>query len=225
MKTIISWGKSVTLLALVLSTLGSLEASATVVPNSASTNIILKSKPTSPQKQDTVQLAQRLVGQCRAVGRSTFVYRERSNANPIRGLQVDEQVTLAEDNGNAGWIAINSPISGFVQTRELKSCSGEPSPSPSRPPRPPVSPRPSTSNLCRQVTYDGTEGLAIRERPDAESPRVGGVVFGDRVRLANPPQFRADNTGREWARLASPTAGWISNGFPSTGDLNLAACS
>jgi len=155
-------------------------------------------------------LTQGLSGQCRAAARSIFIYAERSTANPIRALQADEQVTLAEASGRDGWIAIRSPISGFVQAKDLKPCDG---------PTPPPPP-----NRCRRVIYEEEEGLTIRETPNTNSARVGGVFFGDRVTLSDPPQFRLDDAGREWVRITAPTPGWLSNGFPQLGDINLKAC-
>ena len=160
-------------------------------------------------------LTQGLSGQCRAAARSTFIYAERSTANPIRALQADEQVTLAEASGRNGWIAIRSPISGFVQAQDLKPCAGNPAA---------TTPSPTPPNRCRRVIYEEDEGLAIRESPNTNSARVGGVFFGDRVTLSDPPQFRLDDAGREWVRITAPTSGWISNGFPQLGDINLKAC-
>lgn len=158
-------------------------------------------------------LTQGLSGQCRAAAQSIFIYAERSTANPIRALQADEQVTLAEASGRDGWIAIRSPISGFVQAKDLKPC-GEGTVT-----TPPIPP-----NRCRRVIYEEEEGLTIRETPNTNSARVGGVFFGDRVTLSDPPQFRLDDAGREWVRITAPTPGWLSNGFPQLGDINLKAC-
>jgi hypothetical protein len=232
MKKISHWGKPVALLALILSVVADLKA--TAVTNTTSAPIISESEPTLSQQSDNLQLAQGLAGQCRIAAQSMFVYRERSISNPIRALELNEQVTLAEENGRDGWIAVSSPIRGFVEARALKSCNQQPrdsrepisqQPRESREPRQvQVPPRSSPSNLCRRVTYEGTEGLAIRERPEINATRVSGVFLGERVTLTNPPQFRVDTEGREWVRLTAPSAGWMSNGFPSSGDLNLEAC-
>lgn len=160
-------------------------------------------------------LTQGLSGQCRAATQSIFIYAERSTANPIRALQADEQVILAEASGRNGWIAIRSPISGFVQAKDLKPCPGNTAA---------TTPSPTPPNRCRRVIYEEEEGLAIRESPNTNSARVGGVFPGDRVALSDPPQFRLDDAGREWVRITAPTAGWISNGFPQLGDINLKAC-
>ncbi len=213
MRKMSHWGKPVALLALVLSSLGGMEANASIFSYTTAGKMRLDSELTlsSSQKKGSVQLAQQR-RECRAAARSTFIYQERSTANRIRALQSDEQVILAETGGRDGWIAVNSPISGFVQAKDLKRCTE-------------ASPLPVRRNLCRQVTYQGVEGVAVRERPDITSSQVDTVFFGDRVTLSNPPEFITDDTGREWTRLATPSVGWMSNGVPARGDINLVACS
>ena len=229
MKTMSRWGIPVALLALALSAVGDIRAIATVFSNTSSDKLSLEAELNQSQQKRTFQLAQGLVGQCRAASRSIFVYRERSTASPTRALEPNEQVVLAEEDGRGGWIAISSPIRGFVEARDLKRCSEEPEEVVTRP-RPPRSqevvtrPRPPRSNLCRQVTYQGLEGVVVRERPDIYSRPLSTVFFEERVTLNNPPQSRVDSEGREWVRLTSPIVGWMSNGFPATGDLNLTAC-
>ena len=229
MKTMSRWGIPVALLALALSAVGDIKAIATVLSNTSSANLSLDAELNQSQQKWTFQLAQGLVGQCRAASRSIFVYRERSSASPTRALESNEQVVLAEEDGRGGWIAISSPIRGFVEARDLKRCSEEPEEVVIRP-RPPRSeevvtrPRPPGSNLCRQVTYQGLEGVVVRERPDIYSRPLSTVFFEERVTLNNPPQSRVNSEGREWVRLTSPVVGWMSNGFPATGDLNLSAC-
>ena len=229
MKNMSYWGTPVALLALALSAVGDIRAIATVLSNTSSANLSLEAELNQSQQKRTFHLAQGLVGQCRAASRSIFVYRERSSASPTRALEPNEQVVLAEEDGRGGWIAISSPIRGFVEARDLKRCSEEPEEVVIRP-RPPRSeevvtrPRPPGSNLCRQVTYQGLEGVVVRERPDIYSRPLSTVFFEERVTLNNPPQSRVDSEGREWVRLTSPVVGWMSNGFPATGDLNLSAC-
>ncbi len=210
--------KSVPLVALLLSAGGGIPVMATLVTSSASGNMSVSSEVSLSQDREKLQLAQRLTGECRQVTQSTFIYPQRSNIEPVRALQVDERVTLAEENGKGGWIAISSPISGFVQMGNLKRC-GVSSGSLNTPPR-----NVSTSNRCRRVSYTAPEGLTIRERPDQNSRRVAGVFYDEQVTLSYPTEFKTDNDGREWARLALPTPGWVSNGYPRGGDLNLRAC-
>lgn len=178
---------------------------------------------------ETPQIAQNLRGQCRAVNRSTFLYSNRSETNPIESIAVSGRVTLEEEDKNNGWIAVRSLTTnqtGFVRTQDLTSCTNPPTastPPSSRPPKP-VSPqtlRPN-SGLCRRVIYDEGEGVAIRANPNLNAERVGGVMFGEMVRI-NPSQTRLDATGREWVKLNSPVVGWMSNGFPNAGS-NLGVC-
>ncbi|MGB7439520.1 MAG: SH3 domain-containing protein [Coleofasciculaceae cyanobacterium] len=222
MPKIIKWSQPFALVALVLFNFGEPTALATVTVNGEMSNLILDKKTNKSDQNNNFQLVQSLEGQCRAAANSIFIYRERSTSNSIRALQADEQVTLAEERGRDGWIAINSPISGFVEAEDLKLC---PKQVPPRPPNRPIN-RPSNpvSNRCRRVTYNEPEGLAIRERPDPNSNRVGGVFLGDKVTLSNPPQFRQDEEKREWVKVITPVNGWVSNGFPSTGGINLEAC-
>ncbi|NEP02897.1 MAG: SH3 domain-containing protein [Symploca sp. SIO2E9] len=208
------WGNSLTLLTLVLSTLGGIKTDAAVAIDTTSIKTIPVSELTLSSQETNWQLAQGFLGQCRAVAKSTFVYQERSTSNPIRALIPDEQIILAEETGRNGWIAISSPISGFVEATNLKFCSRE-------------VPTPTTttdSNLCRQVIYDRPEGLVIRQRPNSNSRIVGEVFFRERVILVNPPEFRIDRENREWAKISFPIAGWVSNGFPNLGGTNLRAC-
>lgn len=210
MKRMSDWSRFIALFAVVFSTVGGMKATASVLINTATDNSRLTSEATLFLNRNNVQLAQR-VGECRAAARSTFIYQERSTTNRIRALQSNEQIILAEDGGRDGWIAVSSPISGFVQTKDLKRC-GE------------VSTLPARRNLCRQVIYEGVEGVAVRERPEVSSTQVSTVFFGDRITLSNPPQFITDGMGREWTKLADPSVGWMSNGIPARGDINLIAC-
>jgi hypothetical protein len=210
MKKMSQWGRPIALFAVVFSTVGGMKATATVFTNTATGNRRVASEAMLFLNRSNVQLAQR-VGECRAAARSTFIYQERSTTNRIRALQSKEQVILAEAGGRDGWIAVSSPISGFVQTQDLKRC-GE------------VSTLPARRNLCRQVIYEGVEGVAVREKPEISSSQISTVFFGDRITLSNPPEFITDGMGREWTKLADPSVGWMSNGIPARGDINLVAC-
>lgn len=178
---------------------------------------------------ETPQIAQSLRGQCRAVNRSTFLFSDRSETNPIESIAVSGRVTLEEEDKNNGWIAVRSLVTnqtGFVRTQDLTSCTNPPTASTPPSPRPPKPPSPQTlrpnSGLCRRVIYDESEGVAVRANPNPDAERVGGVMFGEVVRI-NPSQTRLDATGREWVKLNSPVVGWMSNGFPDAGS-NLGVC-
>ncbi|NEN97117.1 MAG: SH3 domain-containing protein [Moorea sp. SIO3I7] len=292
MTTIRHWSTFFPLLALVLSSLGGVDARATVIPSTNSANTIPSATPTQAQTQGKFQLAQELMGECRAAAESMFIYKQRSTSNPIRTLDLNEQVILAENKvSKDGWIAIKFPINGFVQAQDLKFCPGtggvrptqtqslcrqaaesmfiykQPSIEPIRALEPNEevilagnnvrkngwiainSPIPgfvrakdlkscqgiqrlsstqTPSYLCRQVVYDGSGGIAVRSRPNINSSRRGLVSNGVKVTLINrspQEQFFQDSQGREWARITYPVNGWMSNGFPRNGDQNLVVCS
>lgn len=219
MKRIGDLRKSVPLIALWLSSGWGIPVMATLVNRSNLGYVKVSSGVSLSPERENRQLTQRFGVECRQVTQSTFIYPERSSVDPVRALQVGERVTLAEENSKGGWIAISSPISGFVPIANLRRC-GDVSDTPLTPP-PRSVPNP---NRCRRVSETALEGLTIREQPDQNSRRVGGVFFNQEVTLSSPPQFRRDSEGREWARLALPTPGWVSNGYPGEGDLNLRAC-
>jgi hypothetical protein len=233
MKKMSRWGKPIALFTLGLSVVGSLNFPNPVMSSTTTANPIQQSEQTSVQPGGNLQLAQALVGQCRAAKSRIFVYTQRSlSSQTIRTLAAGEQVTLA-DNGSAGWIAISAPVTGYVQARDLTTCSGvnptpRPTPSPTPTPNPTPSPNPSpnpTTSLCRVITYKGAEGMAVRTAPGKNGTRVGGVNFGNRVTLrTSPPPFTFDAERRAWVQITAPVAGWISYGFPSSNSTNLGPC-
>lgn len=203
------WGQPVALM-VVLSAVSSLIAPAQAIPE---------------QTTKTMQLAQRdLVGQCRAANQRLPIYRQpNTSSQSDRILVTAEQVKLADNGNNNGWIRISAPIAGFVEAAKLMNCAGvavNPTP-----PRPAPAPAP-TNSLCRVVIYNGPEGgLAIRSRPERTAPRTDGVKFGDRVTLrTSPPPSNLDKDGRDWVEVTAPSRGWISNGYPSTRSMNIGYC-
>lgn len=139
-----------------------------------------------------------LVGQCRAAKQRIFVYAQRSNTSQtLRTIAANEEVTLA-DNGQGGFIAISAPVTGYVQARDLKGCTGE------------DNEQPTAGNVCRRVTV--AQGLVVRQSPTGNP--VGSVFEGNTVRLASPRNSQKDSQGRTWIQITNPRAGWISSGFP-----------
>jgi hypothetical protein len=218
-------GMPVALLTLALSPVAGWQEPATAMNNPTTTNTLDTSQPTSFQVQDTFQLAQSLVGQCRVPTRRIFIYSERSTSSPtVRTIGPNDSVTLADD-GAGGWIAISSPTAGYVRANDLTTCQAatppQPTPSPSKPPVQP--PSTTTTSLCRLVTYNGPEGgLAIRTQPDRNARRVDGVRFGERVTLrTSPPTNTVDKDGRNWVEVTAPSRGWLSNGYSKSPNLGL----
>ncbi|MCD8485758.1 SH3 domain-containing protein [Desertifilum tharense IPPAS B-1220] len=121
-----------------------------------------------------------LVGQCRAASRSTFIYNERSpNSTRVRSLLVDEQVRLA-DNGLNGWIAIDQPISGFIQTNDLKPC-GDP-----------------LEGQCRATNRD----TFIYDSPSTNATRTRSLLPNETVTLAS-------GGAEGWVMIRSPIQGYV----------------
>ena len=148
-----------------------------------------------------------IIGQCRAVNKKVSVYKQASTTgSTVSTLNAETKVTLA-DTGGGGFIGISSPVSGYVQTANLKPCTGT---------------TPPTGNTCRRVLQP--LGLSIRREPSPTAAYVGGVANLARVSLTtNPATVRLGADGRNWVQIASPAAGWISNGFPG-GSSNLTLC-
>lgn len=213
MKKLSHWGKPIAVLALVLGSVGGLNAAPIAVTGNTTANSTQKSQLNNVSgRQGNVQLAQGLVGQCRAAKQRIFIYPERSTTSQsIRTLAPNEQVTLA-DTGAAGWIAISAPVAGYVRASDLKPCPGG-----TRPPEPQPSSQGGTQggpNVCRNVVAP-PEGLAVRNTPVLSAPRVSGVYVGNTVKLATPRESQKDSQGRTWVKITQPTNGWISSGFPN----------
>lgn len=198
MNKIRSWGKSPTILAVALSLIGGISAPVIAVPSTLAANSVQETEAPSLQAQGDVQLAQNLIGQCRAANRTIDIFSQASVApgsETVATLQTNARVTLA-DSGNAGWIGVSSPTNGYVIARYLKACSGNP---------------PVGSNTCRRADV----ALSIRPNPNTtQGNPIGSVAAGGVVKLTNPEQSQADSTGRTWVRIVSPLSGWVSSGFP-----------
>ncbi|MBD2312117.1 SH3 domain-containing protein [Desertifilum sp. FACHB-1129] len=152
------------------------------------TQSAIAQQPSPPE----LQLAQGLVGQCRAATRDIFIYSERSTTSTrLRAIPANSQVTLA-DQGSGGWIAISAPTAGFVQAADLRPCTG-------------TQPQPG-ANLCRQLTT----ALNVRANPSETARIVSTLNSGQRVTLRSAEERVV--AGRSWVEITGPTAGWISSG-------------
>ncbi|MEC4805879.1 MAG: SH3 domain-containing protein [Jaaginema sp. PMC 1080.18] len=175
-------------------------------------------------------LAQSMMGECRVLNHSAFLYTTRSRENPVQALSENTRVLLEENGQNDGWIAVRAIPSdnlGFVETRYLALCNNAPgmdSPQPipqtgiSKPIPPTAVETPSS---CRRVIYRDPEGVAIRSAPNVNATWVGSLSFNDRVTI-DPRQIRRIGE-REWVKLTAPIEGWMSNGFPGEAS-NLGVC-
>ncbi|MBW4693392.1 MAG: SH3 domain-containing protein [Lyngbya sp. HA4199-MV5] len=157
--------------------------------------------------QPTLSAQVSLVGQCRAVNKKVSVFKQAATTSAVVStLNADTKVTLA-DNGSGGFIGISSPVSGYLQTANLKPCTGT---------------TPPTGNTCRRVIQP--LGLAIRREASPDSAPIGGIAYLDRLDLTTTPATSKKGAdGRNWIQIAKPAAGWVSNGFPG-GNSNLGLC-
>lgn len=220
MKKINQWDKPVILLTVALSAVSSFAVAASPVLSATTANALQASATASSPSQDNIQLAQGLIGQCRAANNRIFVYTQRSTSSQtIRTLAPNERVTLA-DNGSGGWIAISAPVTGYVQANSLKPCTGGSgsqtgggSQAGSGSQGGGSSQNPGASNVCRRVIV--AEGLTVRQNPNSTAVPVGGVFSGNIVKLVSPQKSEKDAQGRTWVQIVTPRAGWISSGFPS----------
>lgn len=78
------------------------------------------------------------------------------------------------------------------------------------------------ASLCRRVT--ARQGLAVREKPEPNSLRLGGVTFNTQVRLAEGARNIKGSDGRVWIEIAAPLSGYIASGYPNS-ETNLGPCS
>ncbi|MEB3831329.1 SH3 domain-containing protein [Phormidium sp. CCY1219] len=77
------------------------------------------------------------------------------------------------------------------------------------------------NSLCRRVTE--ARGLAIRQRPDPNSPQISGVDPNGFLTLASDAREIPGPDGRVWLEISEPVPGYVSNGEPGSAG-NLAPC-
>lgn len=168
-------------------------------PVAAVVNTATPAQPGAPKQG---QLAQ-LVGTCRAVNDAVFVYQTASTSTPIRSLPKGTIVRLATNAGVNGFIAIDSPVVGFVQTKNLvvAPCPGQPAPG-------------ITLRVCEITRTFG--GLTINREPRQGTGNAGtGVGPGEQITtttnppIVHPPNRQPDANGYVWMRVARPVVGWI----------------
>ena len=153
-----------------------------------------------------------LTGQCRAAKQATGLYRDRDSSSVlVELLRLGDEVTLAEETATNNLIMVSTPNKGFVQTVNLKMCSGVVVPEP---------PKPNASS-CRLVTQP--LGLAIRKGPGGSNEAVAGVAQNQKITLVTPPESQNTNDGRIWIKISKPAEGWVSEGFVS-GGKNVGPC-
>ncbi|MGK7904002.1 MAG: SH3 domain-containing protein [Hormoscilla sp.] len=107
------------------------------------------------------RVAQAFPGKCAMAIADSFVYNEpATSGRRIRSLGPEERVALA-DEGMNGWIAIDSPIKGFVQIKDLKPCSpiGE----------------------CRVAK----QSIFVYDKPDSSGRKIRSLLTNEEVTVAS----------------------------------------
>ncbi|MGC9525662.1 MAG: SH3 domain-containing protein [Limnospira sp.] len=144
---------------------------------------------------------------CRQVDVNTALnVRETPGGATVGMLKDGENVYLSAEPAD-GWVAIGSPMDGYVSTDYLNYCTGAIS-SPAQPvaqatPTIPGDAVPSTSSTvpgsnCRQII---TPDVTIRQEPGGEA--IGTLEQNQEVYIAN-------EGNRGWVPIESPVSGYVS---------------
>lgn len=190
--------------------LGSLAIATAILP----INVEAQTKPT--------QIAQSVIGQCRAANRPTPVFAEASTvSSALRILANSEKVTLSTEVQD-GFVAISSPIRGYVQTGVLKTCA--------------TPPRPKTA--CRLLKNPAV--INIRNAPkipagNADANVIASAKRGDRVYAVLKPNGSLSTAvadGYNWVEVdlnrgapaSTFVSGWLYNSRVGSSESNLAYC-
>jgi hypothetical protein len=195
-----------------IATTGGLATPVSANPTALSSSGPATSTQTTPAaSKDDAFLMAAITGQCRQTNRLTGIFSGPADTTGTRvGVVNQGDVVRLADEGNAGWIKVNYPKDGYVQAANLVFLSACP---------PYVGGGSGDQSLCRLVNSP-PEGLIIRKAPNPTSADVGGVAQGSRVTLTtNPATTSKEANGRTWVQIATPAAGWVSNGFPGTSNL------
>lgn len=107
----------------------------------------------------------------------------------------------------------NDPPSPSPKAKQTAAIAAKPSPAPSASPSPEASPSPQPSPNTKRARITLGEGLNVRQEPNAEAERVGGVDYSDEVDILE------ESPDKEWLRVrvaSSGIEGWIKSGYTET---------
>lgn len=164
-----------------------------------------------------VQIAQSLVGQCRQTIRIERIYGAADLAAVrVTDIQANTPVTLAGEANrpNFGWVQINTPVGGYIQTAFLVPCRSVPNTLP--PNSPPVNTAPQNSppvsNACGIVITQAP--LTVRRAPNTTAAPTGALLFSNEgFRIVGNPQTQAQpaaERGRVWVEIDRlGVTGWV----------------
>lgn len=158
----------------------------------------------------------RLKGQCRQVNRQISVYERPSKSSKrLLLLEMGYEVMLAEDEDLEGWVYINAPETGFVQTAYLTTCGTFQLPD--------TIARSMKRDLCINDQVSVESGLPIYTTKNPESTIIDRVFPGERVSVLGIPIVDF-NTQVEWLQIDHPFAGWIINSAEVDDPDNTGSC-
>jgi hypothetical protein len=145
-------------------------------------------------QRGTLQLAQ-LTGTCRRINRAVPVYESASLTSTIvANLPGGSIVRLAANTGTNGLIQIDSPVNGYLETRNLTPqvpCPGSGNPDPNPPG--------GLTGTCRRLNYTAP----VRKEASFTSPVVTTLSVGTVVRLA------ANSGTNGFILIDSPANGYV----------------
>lgn len=180
MKTYINvWQKSIAITA-------SLSLSLLALPNPSNA----APETTSVRNQSEYQLAQ--IGTCRQIEANEGVNIRESPSNDSRVITVltDEQTVNILNRGSNGWVQIEAPVAGYIESRFLTACTGAiPS---------------AGDSSCRKVESSG--GLNVREKPSVDSRAIARLTDEQIIKIANPGS-------NGWVPITSPYQGYVASNY------------
>ncbi len=141
------------------------------------------------------QLAQDPTNCRRVVTKGDDLLVRSSPSGRIIGSLRNRTVVTIENRGADGWVPISFPVKGYVSSTYLKLCAE---------PVPPSQAEIPSDNYIRRVA--AINGLIVRQDPSPNSPIVGSLADGQRVKIAS----RGANG---WVPLLSPIQGYVSSAY------------
>ena len=176
----------------------SLAVTAFATPSTAASKAMPQSikvtppQPTSSQNEGKSQVAQDPANCRRIVTSGDPLFVRSSPDGPIIGSLPNQTIVTLEKRSPNGWARISSPVKGYVSAAYLKLCAQ---------PVPPSNTETPSDNYIRRVA--AINGLRVRQEPSLNSPIVGSLADGQRVKIAS-------RGAKGWVPIASPVRGYVS---------------
>lgn len=104
----------------------------------------------------------------------------------------------------------NDPPSPSPKVQKTAATAAKPNPAPAPSPQASPSPSPAPSPAAQRARITLSEGLNVRQEPNAEAERIGGVDYSDEVAILE------ESSDKEWIRVrvaSSGIEGWIKSGY------------